>query len=1268
MKRLLRNLFFLLAIALPGVTLAQEIKGVVLDDKKQPVIGAVVEVFSGGIKKGGTVTDIDGNYSIKPLDPSTNYEVVAKYAGLEETHTTNVVVSPDQTTEVNVTMEPRSIKTVNIVAYKKPLVNKYSPGDNTMTKQEFEKLPTRDVNDAAALSPGVYQNSRGGGLSIQGGRGDATQYIVDGVVAVGAVNQSQYNVDQIQVLTSGVSAKYGDFNGGVVSITTTGITPQLAANVLLQHSIDGYNNNLVNFNLSGPLVKRKGAAGTNPKPIVGFSVGGDYYYDNDRYPSFYEQYRTKASVLKQFQQNPLTIVTDNSGQKVYNPASDYVTASDLERVKLPSKDLIKEYRLNGKLDFALSENTKFTVGGQFNFTASDAYGQGSALFAPDAIPVNNATTIHGYVRFTQRLGKPATEADSKGGKQNIISNAFYTVQADYQNYSTNFEDPRFKHNIFDYQYVGKFTKNQQAFYATGATDSASGRTGTVYAGDFTTGINYQRSNLNPVLANYTSEYYASLGEVLPFSIQQIQANNAMTNGDLPYPTYGFASGIGTSLNGYQFTSENQYNFTADASFDLLLGNTKHAIEFGLSYRQRVAKSYTLYSNLNGAGTTSLWYQMRQLVSSTENGGLVLDKAHPIFIVHGKQYTLSDIQNKVVLPSATDTIIYNYKNVGSSGSGETQFDKNLRDKLKVSSTQDINVEALDPSTFSINMFTADELLNSGTRFAYYQGYSYTGGAQTGTVNFSDFWTQKDSKGNYTRPLPAYAPNYTAGYILDNFQYKDLLFNVGVRIERYDNNTYVLDDPYSLYQEQTVSQVKGSENTFNNGVHPSNMQGNYVVYVDNNTSTTPTVVGYRTGDTWYDPHGNQVQDPRTLLQYTGGRDPQPALVNSNLKITDTNFNPNNSFTKFTPQVEVLPRISFSFPISDEAVFYAHYDIYAMRPTTGVNANAATWYYLSQNAQSLVPNPNLKPQLTYDYEAGFQQKLTNHSSVTLSGFYEERKNMITVIPYLYAWPTTYYSFGNRDFSTTKGLKLKYDLRPINHFSLNLSYTLQFAEGSGSDALGNNSGSSAISANGLLQSFIAAGEPNLRYISALNTDTRHTVNAVFDYRYNQGQGPTIKGNHVFQNMGLDVIGRARSGEPYTRLANAPASAFASGGSVVGGVNGSRIPWHYGVDAKLDKTFALRREPKQPTSGEAVKVKRPLALNAFIYVQNIFNIRDVLGVYGYTGKPNDDGYLSGPYGKQYVPQQINPQSYKDLYNVFVNNSGFYNLPRQIFIGASFNF
>jgi len=1274
MTRTLRCLFILAFIGLSAASFAQEIAGRVLDDKNQPVLSASVQVTQGGILKGGTVTDIDGNYSIKPLDPGF-YEVTVRSLSYDTSTVTGVTVSPDKTTTVNFSVHEPSVETGGktvlkehkVVAFKKALVDKDCPSCHIIERAEITQSVSQNVIDIAATSAGVYQSQKGAGLNIGGARTEGTLYIVDGVQVQGSigVEAAQGSVDQIEVMSSGVSAKYGDFTGGVVNITSRGVSQKLTGDIMLQHSIDGYNNNLASFSFAGPLIKKKTKDGS--KPIMGFSLSGDIYDDHDRSPTYDQLPVLKGSALQALQQNPLKIVSDNSGNPVYNYASDYITANDWTYSKIPPNNVTQEYRLNGKLDLQVADNMNISAGGSFNYSKVDLYNRGSILYAPESIPYETTLSGRGYIRFTQRFGKAVKTAEDE---KSVISNAFYTIQADYQKEYQSIEDPTFKKNIFDYGYVGKFNETRTEFYQRG-TDSVSGIQGIVYAGGFPnsatgTGISYDRSNLNPVLANYTSEYYNSLNGALPSTINQIQASNAMANGDEPQYTYGLVLSPGATQNSYSNFNSNQYAFSIDASFDLQTGKVKHQIEFGLSYQQRVEKSYTARANYSGAGTNSLWQLMRGLVSSKDNGGLALDKLNPIFVVNGHQYTLNQVQgpNAIVSPGANDTIIYNYKNVGNS-----YFDSTLRKQLGLSKTQDINIDALDPSTFSLGLFSADELLNSGNPFVSYEGYTYTGGQQAGNVSFNDFFTAKDANGNYTRPIGSFNPNYIAGYLLDKFTYKDIHFNVGVRVDRYSANTKVLIDPYSEYPEKDVNQVNGSLNTTNNGHHPANIGGNYVVYVDDNASSNPTIIGYRNGNNWYDPTGKYVEDPTVLKQYSGGRDPQPYLT-SNVKITDSNFNPNNSFTDYTPQVTVMPRVSFSFPISDVADFYAHYDIYAQRPTTGIDATAYDYYYLAQNSNSIVNNANLKPQKTFDYEVGFQQKLSDRSALTLTGFYKERKDMITVQPYLYAYPTTYYTFGNRDFSTTKGMTLNYDLRRFNHLRLNIAYTLQFAEGTGSSPYSTNSGGGGqISPNGLIQTFISAGVPNLRYVSSLDYDSRHTIAATADYRFDEGEGPIVGGMRILQNAGLNFIFRVRSGEPYTAYSTAPSSPEFSGGTVVGGVNGSRLPWHYGVDAKIDKDFALNPGVKKHHDGTpGIKPKRPLYLNVYLRVENVLNTREVLHVYGYTGRANDDGYLSSPFGQTYVPQQVSPQSYADLYRLSVNNPYNYNLPRTMTLGLKFDF
>jgi hypothetical protein len=1269
MNSRLRYLLTLIFIGFAGAAAAQEILGTVTDKKKEPLVNASVQVKQGGILKGGVVTDFDGNYSVKPLEPGS-YEVVISTVGYATTTIKGVVVSPKTKTEVNATLESATseLKVVEIT-YKKKLVDKYR--DHTvLTSAEIKQKPTTQTADLVALTPGIYQSRRGAGVNSDGGRSTGNIYIIDGVQVQGTIgiDMAQGATEQLEVIASGIPANYGDVSGAVINITTKGVSQNMNGGLRLQHSIDGYNNNMASFSVSGPLLKKRFAdPNRKPEPIMGFSFNADYYKDHNRYPTYNKEYVTKADVLKALQDKPLYITSDNSGQPVFNPAAAYVTKDQLTTVKQPPHNVTEEIRLNGKLDYKVAENMRIVGGGNFSYTKADQYSRGRNLFASEGTPVLNTYTGRGFLRFTQKFGKSATVADS--GKHSLISNAYYTVQVDYQKLFQRNEDPKFGQNIFEYGYIGKFNKNFQDLYFPNQTDSVTGRNGTVLLFTAPTGINFTRDEKgrNPILANYTSQYYEYIGENRPFFLTQLQAKNALANGDMPASTYSMFLSPGSALTGYSFYNSDQYSLSVDAAFDLKTGSINHNIEFGLYYQQRIIKSFSVSSNLNGS-TASLWQQMRQLVSSVDNGNLKLDKNNPITKINGINYTYNPVTKQYldeagnvsnILPSPTDTIYYKYINPAA-----TTFDKNLRKKLGYNSTQNINVDALDPSTFTLDMFSADELLNSGNPFVSYYGYGYAGQAQTTAVNFNDFWTAKDANGNYTRPIGAFSPNYIAGYVLDKFEFKNILFNIGVRVDRYSANTKVLKDPYSLYGTQTISQTQNIafHNSINGGKHPSNLPGDAVVYVDDNNSSNSSIVGYRQGSNWYDATGKFIQDPSILKDVTGGRDPQPLLVDK-AKITDTSFNPNNSFTDYNPAVTVMPRVQVSFPISENSKFFAHYDIYAQRPyPTGLGiATAYDYYYLNQNSNTIISNANLRPEKTIDYELGFEQAIGREAVLKLNGFYKERKDMISVVPYLYAYPTTYYTYGNRDFSTTKGLKAYYEMH-VKNLGLSVSYTLQFTEGTGSSPYSTNGGGGGqVSPQGLLQSFIEAGLPNLRYISVLDYDSRHNIVCNIDYRYGKDQGPVVKGKHVLQNAGVDFVVRTRSGEPFTRLANP------DGRTIIGGINGSRLPWHFGVDMRVNKDFTFSIG-KKPTAGPNAGIPKVQRLSAFIYINNLLNTREIMGVYGYTGKPDDNGFLSSATGQQTIPVQINPTSYQDLYKIATSGPYNLNYARTINLGVEFNF
>lgn len=69
-------------------------------------------------------------------------------------------------------------------------------------------------------TPGVYQSESSGGLYINGSREDATLYVIDGVRVIGSMYLPMNSIREINVITGGIPANYGDVMGGVVEIFT----------------------------------------------------------------------------------------------------------------------------------------------------------------------------------------------------------------------------------------------------------------------------------------------------------------------------------------------------------------------------------------------------------------------------------------------------------------------------------------------------------------------------------------------------------------------------------------------------------------------------------------------------------------------------------------------------------------------------------------------------------------------------------------------------------------------------------------------------------------------------------------------------------------------------------------------------------------------------------------------------------------------------------------------------------------------------------------
>ncbi len=383
-----------------------------------------------------------------------------------------------------------------------------------------------------------------------------------------------------------------------------------------------------------------------------------------------------------------------------------------------------------------------------------------------------------------------------------------------------------------------------------------------------------------------------------------------------------------------------------------------------------------------------------------------------------------------------------------------------------------------------------------------------------------------------------------------------------------------------------------------------------------------------------------------------DPSNPDFNADLDIIDE-----TKLKDVAPFELVLPRISFSFPVTDNTVFYTMYGKYAQMPSlnqiyAGNTILSRTVSPLTRGNAFLTPVGFLmKPERTTQYEMGFRQTLSENFAFTISGFYKDIRDQLQVRSYLSSTGSKLYTaLLNEDFGTVKGLELTLELRRVNRFTARLNYTLSDAKGTGSNS---RSSFGAIEQN--------IGRP-VNYINPLDFDQRHRGSVLLDYRFDKGDG-----GPVLEGLGANLLLSFNSGHAYTRIKEPKELGQASAWNVgvrplidprssfpVEPLNSSSTPWIFNIDFRLSKMVSITD------------------INAEFYVDilNLLNTKNVINVYPSTGTPQDDGWLTSPLATSYVADPVYAGFYKAInldnqwaYTTATGNE-LYGTPRQVRFGV----
>lgn len=277
-----------LILASSGITLAQtgSITGNVIDrSDREGLIG--VNIIIRGTTF-GTVTDLDGNYTIRNIRPG-EYSIEFRYIGYESMLFTGVRVLGGESTTLNVELNPQAITASEdiVIVGERPIFDvEQSSTATSFSSDQIAAAPVRRVDEIVGMTAGVVRDPTG--LYIRGGRANETGFIVDGVSAQDPLAGTGFGLDlgtsafaNVEVTTGGVDVEHGNLTSGVVTVQTQDGGDKLAG--FFAHKRDNpgrmtsseanFFTDIYEFSLGGPEPLT-----TYLLPAIGLNIPGKMYF------------------------------------------------------------------------------------------------------------------------------------------------------------------------------------------------------------------------------------------------------------------------------------------------------------------------------------------------------------------------------------------------------------------------------------------------------------------------------------------------------------------------------------------------------------------------------------------------------------------------------------------------------------------------------------------------------------------------------------------------------------------------------------------------------------------------------------------------------------------------------------------------------------------------------------------------------------------------------------------------------------------------------
>lgn len=304
LKRLRLILTMLLVLAAVGVNAqvtTAAMAGKVTDASNEPIIGATIQaIHEPSGSRYGTVTNVDGRYSIQGMRTGGPYRVTVSYIGYQTVIYKDITLQLGEIYNLNVEMtESTELLSEVVVTGTKTKFSAEKTGATTnISSAQINQLPTvnRSISDIARLSP--YAN----GMSFAGGDGRSTNFTIDGAnfnnnfglssaLPGGGNPISMDAIEEVQVVIAPFDVRQTNFIGGGINAITKSGTNTFRGTAYTYYRNQDMRGNRING-------EDLGARADESKTTYGFTLGGPIIKNKLFFFVNYEKEKTPGEVIK----------------------------------------------------------------------------------------------------------------------------------------------------------------------------------------------------------------------------------------------------------------------------------------------------------------------------------------------------------------------------------------------------------------------------------------------------------------------------------------------------------------------------------------------------------------------------------------------------------------------------------------------------------------------------------------------------------------------------------------------------------------------------------------------------------------------------------------------------------------------------------------------------------------------------------------------------------------------------------------------------------